>query len=64
MNNGGNNLLFPPYGRCAATLGFAFLAMTNTSIMVITSAAWRTVTEPALLRHRERSVAIQYPSGT
>ena len=42
----------------------ALLAMTKHSIMAIASAAWRTVAEPALLRHRERSVAIHHSDFT
>ena len=63
MNNGGNNLLFPPYGLWTATSGFVFLAVTNTSIIVIASEAWRTVTDPPPLCHRERGDPLNQTTG-
>ena len=44
--------------------GFDLLAVTNTSIIVIASAAWRSIAEPPLHRHRERSVAIHHSDFT
>jgi len=59
INHGSFNKRFAPGGTGLPRRGFDLLAVTNTSIIVIASAAWRSIAEPPLHRHRERSVAIQ-----